>query len=212
MSDTEETCGLYLLTPEIIDDLVVFGAELDKVLATGAVDVVQLRLKDASDEDFKAAAAALLAVCHAYDVPMLVNDRADIAAEVDADGVHLGQNDGDVATARALLGADKDIGVTCHGSKDLAFAAGEQGANYVAFGAFFPSTTKQDAEIADKDILTVWDEVTEVPAVAIGGITAENCKELADAGAHFVAVCAAVWGADVGAVAAVQQIRAALNA
>lgn len=208
----EDVCGLYLLTPEAIDDLAAFGAELDSVLATGAVACVQLRLKNASDEKVVASAEALLPVCHKYDIPLLINDRADLAAQTDADGVHLGQDDGDVASARSLLGANKDIGVTCHGSKDLAFTAGEQGANYVAFGAFFPSTTKSDAELADKQLLADWDEVTDVPCVAIGGITAENCRELASAGAHFVAVCAAVWEATDGAVAAVAKIRAALDA
>jgi len=211
MADEEEYCGLYLLTPEVIDDLSAFEAELEAVLATGAVDCVQLRLKSVSDEKIIAAAEALMPVCHQHEVPLLLNDRADLAAQVDADGVHLGQADGDVATARSLLGADKDIGVTCHGSKDLAFTAGEQGANYVAFGAFFPSRTKVDAELASKELLTAWDEITDLPCVAIGGITPENCRELAEAGAHFVAVCAAVWGAEKGAVAAIQAFRAALD-
>jgi len=211
MSKEDETCGLYLITPEAIDDIGAFAAVLDAVLATRAVACVQLRLKGATDDQIAVAAEALLPVCHKYDVPLLINDRADIAAAVDADGVHLGQNDGDVAAARTLLGADKDIGVTCHGSKDLAYVAGDQGANYVAFGAFFPSETKPEAEIAEMELLTTWDEITEIPAVAIGGIDHTNCKALADAGAHFVAVCASIWGAEEGPVAAVQTIRARLD-
>jgi len=211
MSEIEETCGIYLITPEKIDDLDSFASTLGQVLETGAVDVVQLRLKNAGDNDIIRTAEKTLAVCHKYDVPLLVNDRADIAAQVDADGVHLGQSDGNVAEARALLGADKDIGVTCHGSKDLAFKAGDEGANYVAFGAFFPSRTKQNAEPAEIDLLTVWDEVTEIPSVAIGGINSENCKKIADAGAHFVAVCAAVWDAGESPAAAAVKLRAVLD-
>lgn len=210
MSDENLPCELYLLTPEQIDDLEAFAGELDTVLATGAVACVQLRLKGAKDDDIRKAGARLLEVCHAHEVPLLVNDRADIAAEIDADGVHLGQEDGDVATARSLLGANKDIGVTCHDSKELGFVAGEAGANYVAFGAFFQSDTKPGATSAEKDILTVWDEITDLPCVAIGGITADNCRELADAGAHFVAVCSAVWSAKDGPVEAVKKFQAAL--
>ncbi len=211
MAIDDETCGLYLLTPDHIDNLSKFAAELDAVLATGAVDCVQLRLKNVTDEDLILAAETLLKVCHTYDIPLLINDRADIAAQIDADGVHLGQEDGDVAAARALLGADKDIGVTCHASKDLAFTAGDQGANYVAFGAFFPSKTKPDADLADKELLTVWDEVTDIACVAIGGITPENCTEIASSGAHFVAVCDAVWNAKDGAVDAVRRFQSALK-
>lgn len=211
MPDDSEPCGLYLITPKTIDNVGAFAASLDGVLATGAVACVQLRLKEIDDDHLQNIGKKLLGVCHKYDVPMLVNDRADIAAAIDADGVHLGQKDGDVAAARSLLGANKDIGITCHGSKDLAFTAGDQGANYVAFGAFFPSSTKPEAEIVEPSLLTAWDEITEIPSVAIGGINHGNCKTLADAGAHFVAVCAAVWQAEEGAVAAVEKIRAALD-
>jgi len=212
MANDENYCGLYLLTPEKIDDIAAFARDLDAVLATGAVDCVQLRLKGVADEVIIAAAESLLTVCHAYEIPLLINDRADIAAKVDADGVHLGQDDGDIASTRSLLGADKDIGVTCHNSKDLAFVAGDQGANYIAFGAFFPSSTKKEATVADKQLLTDWDEVTDLPCVAIGGITPENCGELKAAGAHLVAVCSAVWNAPEGPVAAVKQFRKALDA
>lgn len=212
MADQNNACGIYLLTPENMPDVQRFSADLDAVLATGTVDCVQLRLKGVSDETIVDAAAELLPICHKHEVPLLLNDRADLAAQADADGVHLGQEDGDVASARTLLGADKDIGVTCHDSKELAFVAGEAGANYVAFGAFFPSTTKKAASPADKEILTVWDEITDLPCVAIGGITSENCAELAEAGAHFVAVCASVWEYADGPVAGVKALRAALDA
>ncbi len=211
MSD-REPCQLYLITPETIEDAAAFAAILGDVLATGAVSCVQLRLKGAADEHVKAVASALLPVCHEAEVPLLLNDRADLAAEVGADGVHLGQEDGDIAAARTLLGSDKDIGITCHSSKHLAYEAGEAGANYVAFGAFFPSDTKPDAPIADKTVLTDWDMFTDMPCVAIGGITPENCRELADAGAHFVAVCGAVWNHSEGPVEAVQAFHKSLNA
>jgi thiamine-phosphate pyrophosphorylase len=211
MADDENYCGIYLITPEVLDDLAHFCKELDKVLATDFVDCVQLRLKNVSDEDITKAALALLPVCHKYEVPMLVNDRADIAAAVDADGVHLGQNDGDVAAARTLLGADKDIGVTCHSSKHLAFEAGEAGANYVAFGAFFKSDTKRNAETAEISVLTDWDEVTDIAAVAIGGVTAENCGALKAAGAHLIAVSSFVWNHPDGSEKAIRLLRSALD-
>ncbi|MBV1900881.1 MAG: thiamine phosphate synthase [Kordiimonadaceae bacterium] len=211
MTDNDEGCGLYLITPAAIPDVAAFAKTLDGVLATGAVSCVQLRLKAADDSVVENAAALLLPVCHQYDVPLLVNDSAELAAKVGADGVHLGQGDGDVATARTLLGADKEIGVTCHGSRHLAFEAGEAGANYVAFGAFFESHTKPDAELVDKEVLTIWDEVTDIACVAIGGITPENCKELADAGAHFIAVCDAVWAYSEGPAKAVLAFQKALS-
>ncbi|MEX0299627.1 MAG: thiamine phosphate synthase [Kordiimonas sp.] len=211
MSDDQQGCDLYLITPETISDVAAFSAQLDEVLATEAVACVQLRLKNVDDAEFEQVAVQLLPVCHKHEVPLLINDRADIAAKVGADGVHLGQGDGDIAAARTLLGGDKDIGVTCHSSKHLAYEAGEAGANYVAFGAFFPSRTKPDAPIADKAVLTDWDMFTDMPCVAIGGITPENCRELADAGAHFVAVCGAVWNHSEGPVKAVQAFHKSLN-
>ncbi|MBL4836488.1 MAG: thiamine phosphate synthase [Kordiimonadaceae bacterium] len=210
MTDNDEGCGLYLITPAAIPDVAAFAKTLAGVLATGAVSCVQLRLKDVENSVVESAAALLLPVCHQYDVPLLINDYAELAAKVGADGVHLGQEDGDVAAARTLLGADKEIGVTCHSSRHLGFEAGEAGANYVAFGAFFESHTKTDATLADKEVLTIWDEVTDIACVAIGGITPTNCKELADAGAHFVAVCDAVWAHSEGPEKAVLAFQKAL--
>ncbi|PCI63712.1 MAG: thiamine phosphate synthase [Kordiimonadales bacterium] len=214
MADTKETCLLYLITPPVIEDLQAFAKVLDDVLATGEVVCLQLRLKGADDETIVGAAETLLPICHAHEVALLINDRADIAEQTGADGVHLGQNDGGLASARSLLGADKDIGVTCHASKDMAFQAGDQGANYVAFGACFESETKPDADVVGTEtlmeILTDWDEVTDVPCVAIGGITPENCRQVADAGAHFVAVSGSVWGHKDGPVAAVKAFGKAL--
>ena len=211
MSENREACRLYLITPDAIPDLDDFAAQLDQALAAGDVACVQLRLKGAEDDEIIRAAQKLMPICHQYDVAFFVNDRADIAAEVDADGVHLGQEDGDVPTARTLLGHGKDIGVTCHDSMHLAYKAGDEGANYVAFGAFFPSETKTTQTAPELDILSVWDEVTEIPCVAIGGITPENCAELAEAGAHFVAACASVWSHPDGPAAAVRAFNEALG-
>ncbi len=211
MPQNPEACRLYLITPDEIPDLDQFASILDETLAAGDVACLQLRLKGASDDEIVAAAHKLMPICHKYDVAFFINDRADLAAQVDADGVHLGQEDGDVPSARTLLGHSKDIGVTCHDSMHLAYKAGDEGANYVAFGAFFPTDTKTTEFQPELDILTVWDEVTELPCVAIGGITPENCGELAEAGAHFVAVCSGVWKHPEGPVAAVRAFNEALG-
>jgi len=210
VSETTEGCLLYLITPDRIDDLDDFATKLDEALGAGEVACLQLRLKGAEDDEIIRAAEKLMPICHSHDTILLINDRADLAAKVDADGVHLGQEDGDVPSARTLLGHGKDIGVTCHDSMHLAYKAGEEGANYVAFGAFFPSDTKDTEYRPELDILTVWDEVTELPCVAIGGITPENCRELADAGAHFVAACSSVWNHPDGPAAAVRAFTEAL--
>lgn len=204
-------CELYLITPPQIEDLTGFAGTLDAVLATGHVACVQLRLKDVPDDRIIEAVQALMPVCHTHEVAFILNDRADLAAELDVDGVHIGQHDGDVRTVRTLLGHNKDIGVTCHDSTHLAFEAGEAGADYVAFGAFFPTTTKETEFHPELDILTTWDEVTDLPCVAIGGITVENCREVAAAGAHFVAVSSGVWGYADGPVAAVNAFADALK-
>ncbi|WP_417451144.1 thiamine phosphate synthase [Kordiimonas sp.] len=211
MPQNPEACRLYLITPDEIADLGAFASLLDEALAAGDVACVQLRLKGVEDAEIIKAAQTLMPICHKYDVAFFINDRADIAAEVDADGVHLGQDDGDVPTVRALLGHNKDIGVTCHDSLHLAYKAGEEGANYVAFGAFFPTDTKTTEHQPEVELLSVWDEVTEVPCVAIGGITPDNCGELAEAGAHFVAVCAGVWDHPEGPAAAVRAFNEALG-
>lgn len=204
-------CELYLITPPRIDDMEAFASLLDKVLATGSVACLQLRLKGVDDDEIRAAANKIMPICAAHEVAFILNDSAELAHELDADGVHLGQSDGDVRAARALLGHDKDIGVTCHDSRHMAFEAGEAGADYVAFGAFFNTETKQTDARPDLEILTMWDEVTDLPCVAIGGITVENCRSLSDAGAHFVAVSAGVWNHPDGPVAAAKAFAEALG-
>jgi thiamine-phosphate pyrophosphorylase len=203
-------CQLYLISPPDFDVGAHADALLSALSAGGPVAAYQLRMKGHSDADILAAAERLLPICRAADVAFLLNDRADLAKAADADGVHLGQGDGSVADARALLGADAQIGVTCHGSRHLAMEAGEAGANYVAFGAFFPTGTKMVEHHATPDLLGWWTALSPIPCVAIGGITPANCGPLVAAGADFLAVSAAVWGDPDGAAAAVARFAEAI--
>jgi len=207
---------LYLITPPKIDELDAFAASLQAVFEAGAgtpaqVACLQLRLKDVSDDDVLRAAECLIALCAEAEVGFLVNDRADLAKKAGADGVHIGQSDGSIAGARSLLGADKDIGVTCHDSLHLAMEAGEAGADYVAFGAFFDSGTKDVIYKAEPDLLTRWSEMATVPSVAIGGITAETARGLVEAGADYVAVSGAVWSHTDGPAAGMKALVQALS-
>jgi len=195
-------CQLYLLSPSSVD--AGFGELLARVLDTGGIAAFQLRLKNASDDEILRAAEALLPVCQAHDVAFILNDRMDIAAACGADGVHLGQGDGDPKEARKLLGASAQIGVTCHGSRHLAMEAGEAGADYVAFGAFYPTTTKEVSHRAEPSILGWWSTVFEIPCVAIGGITPDNALPLVEAGADFLAVSGGIWNDPSGPLAAVR--------
>jgi thiamine-phosphate pyrophosphorylase len=197
------TCRLYLITPPSIDP-VPFADELTAALDGGDVACLQLRLKDATDEDILAAAEALRPITQARDVALLINDRPDLAAAAACDGVHVGQEDTPYAEARTLLGPEAIVGVTCHNSRHLAIEAAEAGADYVAFGAFFPTETKSAKGGATIEILEWWHETTTIPAVAIGGITPENCAPLVRAGADFLAVVAAVWNHPAGPAAAVR--------
>ncbi len=202
-------CRVYLVSPPAID-LDVFARDLQAALEGGDVAAFQLRLKPAGDEEVEAAARRLMSICHARDVAFLINDRADLAARVGADGVHLGQSDMAVREARAMLGDAGDIGVTCHASRHLAYEAGAAGADYVAFGAFFPSPTKDSGHRAEPELLRIWSETTEIPCVAIGGITAENCAPLVEAGADFLAVSSFVWRHPDGPAAAVAELNEAI--
>ncbi len=192
MPNIETSCRLYLISPPkiILDD---FAPRLEAALGAGDVAAFQLRLKPADDEEIYKAAETLLPICHKFHVLLILNDRIDLARDVGADGVHLGQSDGSVAEARAKLGLDAMIGVTCHNSRHLAFLAGDAGADYVAFGAFFPTKTKATKFTAEPELLSWWSDISEVPAVAIGGIIPENCLALIAAGAHYLAVSSGVW-------------------
>ena len=206
-------CKLYILTPARID-LQSFPDLLRDAIAIAPqiVGAVQLRLKDLDDEIFVKAAETLMPICHDFDIPLIINDRPDIAANVGADGVHVGQQDADYAEARATVGADGIVGVTCHDSRHLAMIAGEQGADYVAFGAFFPSDSKETKYHPEVEILEWCSSMTVLPCVAIGGITADNCKPLVTAGADYLAVIGAVWNHPDGPAAGVSAFKELLNA
>lgn len=204
------TCRLYLITPPTIDDLAAFGVDLAQALDAGDVAALQIRLKDADDEVIAAAVDVLGAICHSRGVAVILNDRPDLAARFGCDGVHVGQGDAPLAEARRLMGKGM-VGVTCHDSRHLAMEAAEGGADYVAFGAFFPTSTKDTAFRPEPEILTIWQETMQIPCVAIGGITAENAGVLAKAGADFVAVSSGVWDHPDGPAAAVKAINAAIR-
>lgn len=203
-------CQIYLISPPDFD-LDSHAAALALAIDSGGpVAAYQLRMKGFSDEAILRAAARLLPICAEADVAFVLNDRADLARACGADGVHLGQSDGAVADARALLGPDAQIGVTCHASRHLAMEAGEAGANYVAFGAFFPTGTKMVEHHAMPEILSWWTALSPIPCVAIGGITPGNCAPLVKAGADFLAVSAAIWTHPEGAGAAVVRLVEAI--
>lgn len=205
-------CRLYLITPPAIRDLDVFATALEAALGAGDVAALQIRIKDGDDATILAAVERLGPIAGTHGVALILNDRPDLAARSGCDGVHVGQGDAPVAEARRLMGPDAMIGVTCHDSRELAMEAAEAGADYVAFGAFFPTTTKATVHRPDAEILTIWQETVEIPCVAIGGITAANAGDLARAGADFVAVSAAVWSHPQGPAEAVREIIAALAA
>ena len=207
---SEPPCRLYLITPPRIDDLAAFGHLLAQTLDAGDVAALQIRLKDVPDEVLAAAIDVISPIAKARGVAVILNDRPDLAARYDCDGVHIGQSDGTLAQARKLVGPDRMVGVTCHDSRHLAMEASEGGADYVAFGAFFPTTTKDAATRAEPEILTIWQETMEIPCVAIGGITAENAAGLAAAGADFIAVSAGVWNHPDGPAAGVRALNAAI--
>ncbi|WP_336977606.1 thiamine phosphate synthase [Altererythrobacter fulvus] len=196
---TAETphCQLYLISPlEVGGD---FPARLEKALDAGPVAAFQFRVKGVDEHEAVRLAEPLQRICAERDVAFIVNDSIALAKRIKADGVHLGQSDGSVKEARERLGRDAQIGVTCHASRHLAMEAGEEGADYVAFGAFFPTTTKETEHRAEPEILAWWSALFELPCVAIGGITPENCDALIEGGADFLAVSGAVWSGDEAA-------------
>jgi len=204
-------CRLYLITPPAFDPA-AFARDLAAALDAGDVAALQLRLKGAADDAVLRAADAILRVAQPRGVAVLMNDRMDLARRAGCDGVHLGQGDGDPVAARRLLGAEATVGVTCHASRDLAMRAGEAGADYVAFGAFFSTSTKEVQHVAEVELLEWWSEMFELPCVAIGGITAANCAPLVRAGSDFLAVVGAVWSHPEGAAAGVRAMNAAITA
>ena len=193
------SCKLYLISPQDVGG--TFADRLKAALEPGLATAFQLRVKDVDEDRLARLAEPLQRICADANVAFIVNDSMALAKRIGADGVHLGQSDGDIREARALLGPSAQIGKTCHDSRHLAMEAGEAGADYVAFGAFFPTTTKPSDYRPDPSILGWWSTLFETPCVAIGGITAENATPLVAAGADFLAVCQAVWSKDGPAVA-----------
>ncbi len=205
---TNSPCQLYLISPLEVDGR--FPERLARAIAAGdgLVSAFQFRVKGIDQHEAARLAEPLQQVCGERDVAFIVNDSISLAKRLGADGVHLGQQDGTIGEARAALGREAQIGVTCHDSRHLAMEAGEAGADYVAFGAFFPTTTKQVSHHAEPDLLEWWQAVFEIPCVAIGGITPDNCATLVAAGADFLAVSGAIWNGDE--VAAVQAFAEAI--
>ena len=206
---TRTPCLLYLISP--LDVGGDFPDRLTAALDAGPVAAFQFRVKGLEQHEAARLAEPLQAICAARDVAFIVNDDVALAKRLDADGVHLGQGDGDPRDARRELGANAQIGVTCHASRHMAMEAGEAGADYVAFGAFYPTTTKAVEHHADPEILEWWQGMFELPCVAIGGITIDNARVLIDAGADFLAVSGAVWAHPDGPAAAVQAFNALLK-
>ena len=202
-------CQLYLISPQEVGG--DFPDRLERALAGGPVAAFQFRVKGIDQHEAARLAEPLQRICEAHEVAFIVNDDMGLAKRIGADGVHLGQSDGDPREARALLGPAAQIGVTCHDSRHLAMAAGEAGADYVAFGAFFPTATKETTHRPDPAILSWWSRLFEIPCVAIGGITPQNGQALVEAGADFLAVCSAVWGHEEGPGAAVAEFQAVLD-
>ena len=196
MSAEKPSCQLYLISP--LDVSGAFPERLARALDAGPVAAFQFRVKDVDQHEAARLAEPLQAICRAREVAFIVNDSVALAKRLKADGVHLGQQDGDVREAREALGREAQIGVTCHASRHLAMEAGDAGADYVAFGAFFPSETKASEHRPEPELLEWWSGLFEIPCVAIGGITPDNCGPLVEAGADFLAVSGAVWNGDAG--------------
>ena len=201
------SCRLYLITPSKIEPR-AFAEELKRALDAGDVATLQLRLKDVNDDSVLRAGEILMPVAQARNVAFLVNDRPDLAARLGADGVHIGQEDASYAEARAALGPNRIVGVTAHNSRHLAIEAAEAGADYVAFGAFYPTETKDPKTRCDIELLEWWSGMMVVPCVAIGGITVENARPLIEAGADFLAVSSGVWNHAQGPATAVKTFNA----
>ncbi len=216
----QDGCRIYLITPPKLEpvafaDLLATALDAGGQSASGpgpGVAAVQLRLKDVGDDDWRRAIDALRPVTQSRGVAFLLNDRADLVRATGCDGAHVGQEDMPAREARSLMGPEATLGVTSKGSRDLAMQAGEDGADYVAFGAFYPSGTKDVTRFIDPEILQWWSELMELPCCAIGGITAENCAPLVWAGADFLAVGGCVWQHPDGPGAGVRALKAAIGA
>jgi len=194
-------CGLYAITDA---HLIPPGALTDRVAAAirGGAAVIQYRNKSANHEERRQQAAALALLCHEHNIPLIINDDVELAAIVGANGVHLGKSDSRVQVAREALGDNAIIGVSCYNAFERAVEAVSEGADYIAFGRFFPSQSKPDAIAAAPELLGRARQCLRVPVVAIGGITPDNGQPLVTAGAHLLAAIHGVFGqADTEAAA-----------
>ncbi len=203
MSDTED-CRLYLITPPQLDAPEDFAKKLPAVIEARDVACIQLRLKGSNDDQVLKTVDLLLPICEQTNTALILNDRPDLAAKSGCDGVHIGPEDMPYSEARAIMGDEAAIGVSCGASRHLAMTLADKGADYVAFGAFFETQTKENTSTATTELLEIWSQTTNVPVVAIGGITPENCGPLVTAGADFLAVSAGVWNHPDGPKTAVR--------
>lgn len=203
-------CELYLLTPPSFTPI-QFKPLLIEALDAGPVAAVQLRLKDVSEDEIRKAIDILQPIVQDRNIAFILNDRPDLAKEYGCDGAHIGMDDTPIELARSQLGEDLQLGVSCYDSRDMAMKAGEGGADYIAFGAFFPTISKDTDVRASIELLSWWSEMMELPVVAIGGITSENCKPLVQAGADFLSVIGAVWRHPEGPAKGVQSMLKAIE-
>ena len=209
VAGADEGCQLYLITPPAFEPATL-AERLKAALGGGPVACLQIRLKEVDDDAIKRATESLLPICHDHGVPVLMNDRPDLALLTGCDGAHVGQDDTPYEEARRILGKEAMIGVTCKASPHLAIEAADAGADYVAFGAFFQTSTKQATVSATAEILEWWSALSPIPSVAIGGITSENCRPLVEAGVDFLAVVGGVWNHPDGEAAAVKAFETAM--
>lgn len=198
---------IYLISPPRIDDIDAFLNQLDEVIAAGVISVFQLRLKGIENREIVLMGKKIVPKLQEAGIAVIINDNPRIAKDLHADGVHLGQEDGDIIEARKLLGKDAIIGATCHNSKHLGMEAAEAGADYVAFGAFYPTQTKEVIHHADIEILKWWQDIMEIPCVAIGGINIDNALPIINAGADFIAISSGVWNYEGGIKAALTKFQ-----
>ncbi len=202
-------CGIYLLSQPTWQESDFF--KLEEALKTGLVSSFQIRLPDEEQKNIERIATDIIPLCHQHGVMCIINNDIEIALKTNADGVHIGSSDGEINRARQKLGTEKILGVSCYDSIDRALIAGDQGADYVSFGTFFPSPTKNSGAQPKAEILRWWSEAVNIPAVAIGGISAENCAPLVIAGADFLAVVSSIWQHPKGMVTALQELHNAIK-
>ena len=183
---------LYLITPPQIHDINIEN-KLKNIFQTGVVKVLQLRLKKSKDQEIIDAGKILKTLCKNHNVTLIINDRPDLAHKIGADGVHIGEEDSSIENARAILGKNAIIGVSCYNSKHQAMIAAEKGADYVAFGAFFKSSTKKTTFRANLELLRWAKKKINMPTVAIGGINSSNYKKVLLNGANYIACSSYIW-------------------